>query len=600
MKKIRYDVILYPLLIVLSFVLIFAMIYKDNQAMPPMLMKVTFQGEYETENGDWQEVEQCRNIPFINGEAHLKGYFQLETTDGMVVGKVPKDIHMTAYFNHIGGQINLNGETVHIFDMENSQLGISSCGEDWIKFDNPADENDIVEIILRNPHKYGNTGAVNTFLESLYTYSGAAFDEQMTEEGAMQRTSGIVIMVVSFILLGVAVFSTILKVPYSRMLWIFGFMILSAGCYCLIDSPNFCMCGNSVVINTTVKHLCIMLYPAFLFLLTEMCLKDKVKKAGRVITGIYGVLSVAALVIAAAGGKLIYDLNYGLIFVQLAAALILMVLCALSFKKSDVRQVIMTSVCLVTLIALVTDISAVLLGTWNTAAASGIAFMAVFICSLFYSLRIIPLNIKESIRAKELQLELQENRIAVMMSQIRPHFLYNALSAICDLCSTEPLKARDALVDFSVFLRENMDAITSSEPVPFKQELSHIKTYIKLEKLRFGDRINVVYDIPEDDFNIQPLTIQPIVENAIKHGIRLKENGGTVTLRTREENGIITITVSDDGVGFDTNSPKTNSGSRSHVGLENVRSRVEKYTDGRFTVESEKGKGTVVTISFRK
>ena len=600
MKKIRYDIILYPLLIVLSFVLIFAMLRRDNQSIPTMFMKVAFQGEYETETGDWQPIEQCRKISFINGEVHLKGYFQLETPDGMIIGKVPKDTHMVAYFDHIGGQIALNSETVHIFDMENRMLGDSSCGEYWIKFDNPAEENDIVEIILQNPHKYGNSGAVKTFLDSLSTYPGAAFDEQMTEEGAMQRTSGIVIMVVSFILLGVAVFSTILKVPYSRMLWIFGFMILSAGFYCLIDSPNFCMCGNSVVINTTVKHLCIMLYPAFLFLLTEMCLNDKVKKAGRVITGIYGVLSAAALVIAAAGGKLIYDLNYILLFVQLAAALILMVLCALSFKKSDVRQVIMTSVCLVTLLALVTDISAVLLGTWNTAAASGIAFMAVFICALFYSLRIIPLNIKESIRAKELQLELQENRIAVMMSQIRPHFLYNALSAICDLCSTEPLKARDALVDFSVFLRENMDAITSSELVPFKQELSHIKNYIKLEKLRFGDRINVVYDIPEDDFNIQPLTIQPIVENAIKHGIRLKENGGTVTLRTREENGIITITVSDDGVGFDTNSPKTNSGSRSHVGLENVRSRVEKYTDGRFTVESEKGKGTVVTISFRK
>ena len=99
---------------------------------------------------------------------------------------------------------------------------------------------------------------------------------------------------------------------------------------------------------------------------------------------------------------------------------------------------------------------------------------------------------------------------------------------------------------------------------------------------------------------IQPLTVQPIVENAVKHGICMKENGGTVTLQTSEENGIVTITVIDDGVGFDLNSSETAKNSRSHVGLENVKSRVENFADGKFTVESEIGKGTVVTISFRE
>lgn len=600
MKKISYNMIIFPLLIILSAVLILVMIHNDKQSFYALPMKVTFQGEYLTESGNMQPFVQGQDINFINGEVHLKGYLQLEIPDGTVVGKVPKDLHMIAYFDHIGGQININGEPVHIFDLENKEIGNSTCGEGWIKFDNPADENDTIEIILRNPHKYGNSGAVNTFLSSMYTYTGAPFDEYMIQKGAAQRTTGIVIIVVSFIMLGVAIFSTILKVPYSRMIWIFGFLLMPAGAFCVIESPNYSLCRNSIMLSTTIKHLCIILYPMSLFLLTAMCLNDKVKKAGEAVTGIYGIMSVAVVIIAVTGKKLIYDLNFYLIIIQLAAAVFFMVLCVLSIKGSGKRQIVMKAVCLAALLALCTDISAVLMGIWNTAAASKAVFAAVFICALFYSLRIIPLNIKASIHAKELQLELQENKVAVMLSQIQPHFLYNALSAICDLCGSEPLKAREALVDFSVYLRENMDSINSRGPVSFEQELSHIKTYLKLEQLRFADKINVEYDILTDDFRIQPLTIQPIVENAVKHGICMKENGGTITLSTFEENGIVTITVTDDGVGFDVNCSEEKDCSRSHVGLKNVRNRVNKFPDGKFTVESEKGKGTVVTISFRK
>lgn len=600
MKKISYNVIIFPLLIILSAVLILVMIHNDQQSFYALPMKVTFQGEYLTESGSFQPITNDSKISFNNGEVCLKGFFQLETFDGTVVGRVPKDIHMIAYFDHIGGQININGEPVHIFDPENKELGNSSCGEGWIKFDNPADENDTIDIILRNPHKYGNSGAVNAFLSSMYTYPGAPFDEYMIQKGAAQRTTGIVIMVVSFIMLGVAIFSTILKVPYSRMIWVFGFLLMSAGAFCVIESPNYSLCGNSIMLSTTIKHLCIILYPMSLFLLTAMCLNDKVKKVGEAVTGIYGIMSAAVVIIAVTGKKLIYDLNFYLIIIQLAAAVFFMVLCVLSFKGSDKKQIIMTAVCLVTLLALGTDISAVLMGVWNSAVVSKAVFAAVFICALFFSFWIIPLNIRASIQAKGLQLELQENKVAVMLSQIQPHFLYNALSAICDLCGSEPIKAREALVDFSVYLRENMDSINSSEPVRFENELSHIKTYLKFEKLRFEDKINVVYDILTDDFRIQPLTIQPIVENAVKHGICMKENGGTITIRTSEENGIITITVTDDGVGFDVNCPEKKDCPRSHVGLENVRNRVNKFPDGKFTVESEKGKGTVVTISFRK
>ncbi|MGN0648827.1 MAG: sensor histidine kinase [Oscillospiraceae bacterium] len=600
MKKINPFVIFCPLLIVLSVVLIFVMTNDENNAIPAMLLNVSFQGEYKTGSEDWKPIPDDNNLAFTDGEIRLRGFFQLEMVDGTVIGKVEKGANLIAHFDHIGGSFIVNGESVHDFDMENSLHGNRSCGESWIAFDCPAEETDTLEIVLRNPHKYGNSDAVNIFLNSMYIYNSAAFDEPMLRQGAIPRMVGITIMVFSFIMLGVAIFSSILNVPYSRILWIFGFMILFAGIFCVIDSPNFSICGKNIVFNNTVKQLCIILYPMFLLSLAQTCLKEKTAKAGGAVTAIYGVLSMAEIIIAMTGNQLLYNLNYYMFMVQLAASLIMIVFCALNFKDSNASLNVMTAVCIGSLLALLTDDFAVLFGVWDAPVVSKAAFAVVFICALLYSLRIIPLNIKASIRAKELQMELQDNKVAVMLSQIQPHFLYNALSAICDLCGTEPIKARDALVDFSVYLRENMDSISSSEPVAFRRELSHIKTYMKLEKMRFGDKVNVVYDIQAEDFEIQPLTIQPLMENAVKHGVCMKEKGGTVTLRTSEENGVITITVIDDGVGFDVNEPTENSSARSHLGLKNVKSRVERFPDGKFSVESEKNKGTVVTISFRK
>lgn len=599
MKKVKPNLVICLALLIISVVMIVVVVHNDNHAFAASSLKVTFQGEYKAGSGNWQPIESDTKIICLDGEVRLKGYFQLEFSDGTVLGGVPKGISLITYFDHIGGEIYVNGQLEHEFDTENKLYGYSSCAADWISFDCPAEENEIVEIVLRNPHKFGNGNAVDTFLNSMYTYSGAAFDQFLSQQNAPQKTFGIVIIVISFIILGVAIFSTILKVPYSGMIWIFGFMLLFAGGFFVLDLPNYCIVGSSSVFNSIAKSLCIILYPAFMFLLTENCLRDKLKKAGGIVAGVCGGFSVAAVIIAFTGEMLIYDLNYYMLMIQHAAALVLIVLCVMSFKGSDLKQGIMTAVCLVALLSLAVDIVAVFMGVWHTAVVSKLVFAAVFVPALFYSLIFIPQNINAGLREKELQLELQENQMSVMLSQIQPHFLYNALSAICDLCGSEPLKARDALVDFSVYLRENMDSI-SSKPVRFYNELSHIDTYLKLEKLRFGDKINVVYDIEAEDFEIQPLTVQPIVENAVKHGICMKENGGTITLKTSEENGSITITVTDDGVGFDVNSTVTEGSMRSHIGLENVRKRVEKYPGGKLTVESEIGKGTVVTINFRK
>ena len=151
--------------------------------------------------------------------------------------------------------------------------------------------------------------------------------------------------------------------------------------------------------------------------------------------------------------------------------------------------------------------------------------------------------------------ELYEAEVQIMVSQIRPHFMYNTLSSIAILCKLDPETAYEAAITFSKYLRVNMDSLKKTEPVPFEQEPEHLKNYLYIEKLRFADKLNVEYDIRTADFRLPMLSIQPIVENAVKHGVGMKKEGGTVTVSTRETADAYEITVSDDGVGFDMNAP---------------------------------------------
>jgi sensor histidine kinase YesM len=205
----------------------------------------------------------------------------------------------------------------------------------------------------------------------------------------------------------------------------------------------------------------------------------------------------------------------------------------------------------------------------------------------------------ESIRYQQMQKELYEAKVGVMVSQIQPHFMYNALTSIAMMCSIDPETAQEATVTFAKYLRGNMDSLKQTNPVPFTQELEHLKKYLYIEKLRFGNKLNIEYDIQATDFVLPQLSIQPIVENAVKHGVGMKKKGGTVTIATRETDNAYEVIVSDDGVGFDTTAQKKDDG-RSHVGMENTQRRLKDMCGGEMKIESTPGEGTVATVILPK
>ena len=194
--------------------------------------------------------------------------------------------------------------------------------------------------------------------------------------------------------------------------------------------------------------------------------------------------------------------------------------------------------------------------------------------------------------------ELSDSRINIMLSQIQPHFLFNALTSISVLCEKNPMKAQTALNDFADYLRGNLDSLRRTAPVPFSKELKHIKIYLSLEQMRFESELNVVYDIEADSFLLPALTVQPLVENAVKYGVGKKPGGGTVTISTREEATCFSITVADDGVGYDPQ--ETQYDGRTHIGIDNVRARLAALVGGTLTIQSEKSRGTSATIQLPK
>ena len=238
-------------------------------------------------------------------------------------------------------------------------------------------------------------------------------------------------------------------------------------------------------------------------------------------------------------------------------------------------------------------------------------FAAIILQNLFKGYAIAYLSIIVAIEVLFLFLSVQKNidlakeeeknkeaQIKIMLSQIQPHFIYNSLSSISTLIPIDQPKAQSALDDFTEYLRMNLSSLTAVNCIHFEDELKHIKTYVAMEKLRFGDRLRVVYNIGVTDFMLPPLTIQPIVENAIKHGILKKLEGGTLTITTTESERAYVVEITDDGVGFTINNVDFDA--NIHFGLKNIQYRLAKMCGADIAVKSEVGVGTCVTVTFWK
>ncbi|MCR5145205.1 MAG: histidine kinase [Lachnospiraceae bacterium] len=195
-----------------------------------------------------------------------------------------------------------------------------------------------------------------------------------------------------------------------------------------------------------------------------------------------------------------------------------------------------------------------------------------------------------------------------MISQIGPHFVFNTLTTIKYLCKQDPDMAQEAVDEFAKYLRNNIDSLSNQRMIPFDKEMEHISNYLSIEKKRFGDDIKVIYDLRNIDFSIPCLTLQPLVENAVKYGVTQNEDGGTIIISAEVKADEVLITVEDDGPGFDFSHSVNSEGyyvidkgdGREHIGIANVQKRLEILCKGKLMIESKVGEGTRAEIRFNK
>ena len=193
----------------------------------------------------------------------------------------------------------------------------------------------------------------------------------------------------------------------------------------------------------------------------------------------------------------------------------------------------------------------------------------------------------------EQQREIASQRTSIMVLQMRPHFVYNTLMSIHSLCRLDPQKAQQITMDFTNYLRRNFNAVASDTTIPFSTELEHTRAYLAVEQAQYDDMLIVDYDTPYIHFRVPPLTLQPIVENAVKHGMNPYYGPLRISIRTRHMDSSVEIIVEDNGSGF---SPSDES--RPHIALDNIQQKLELMCGGTMSIMPRDSGGTVVTVTI--
>jgi hypothetical protein len=190
------------------------------------------------------------------------------------------------------------------------------------------------------------------------------------------------------------------------------------------------------------------------------------------------------------------------------------------------------------------------------------------------------------------------DRTDAVLNCLQPHFLFNALNVIQYLCEENPQQAERAVLDFAGFLRGNLRFLQSGAPVPFERELEHLRCYLSLEHMRYGERIRVCWEIHATAFALPPLTLQPLVENTVRFGIVKRPEGGTVCIRTAEMEEAFRVEIEDDGCGYDPREELDRG--RAHMDVLAAERRLREQCGGSLSINCRPGEGTRVTMILPK
>ena len=592
MKK-KYNIYLIGL--VFLFALFLAIVIRDVAGGSPMMKnppeKIGVEGEYSIDGKNYINIEEMDGTIGLTSNIYFRGHF---TQD------VPKGQEIQLYLNHLFVTVCIKGQEVLNCMPENGKK--VACGVRWKELISPGiTGGDVVEIHILNPHSSESITAFQGLFYSMYLCSQYELHKYLGIYDLPYRILGFFVLAVSMLILGMAMVAKLTELPASRMLCRLGLFSLFSGAFIILDTADGPFVITDVALANDLTQLTVMLSGFEMCCCIAELLKTKVRELVENMIIVFGVIIGAFAAYCLMNHTTLCSMNEYWIVAQTLFCII-MFCCGIYevyVQETKLTNSLFLISCFMMLLAALLDILDVYSELWMQHICSKAVFLTLFIIYIIQAVRLVPASIGAEAKARELERQLEDNKISVMMSQIQPHFLYNSLGAIRELCISDPRAAEQAIGEFAVFLRCNMNSLTMDKPIPFEDELNHTKNYLKLEEMGFGERLNVKFDIETMDFAMPTLTLQPVVENAIRHGIEPKDGGGTVRITVKDEGECISITVSDDGVGFDPSVPPPDT-KRKHVGMQNVRERLRRMCGGTLEIRSAPGEGTTAVIRIPK
>lgn len=589
--KVYIQIIVTLNLVLIASLLIWAFLGYTNN-IESGIKQLSMVGSYSADDGEWQPLNSDK---FVN-----KGYTKV-VFKGKFSQDLPKRKFVTLSLCDVWGEMKINGITVAENYAENKRVKTDTPGHSIKYIPSEYFEDDyVIELIMKSPYPANlNKSAFSDTFNFMVVGDKSALYEVLLKYHTFGLFVGLA--VIFFGLFGFG-FSGILFAKNKYNYFAFAFVAISCGLYMItdeifqflplwIDNPFLCMLIDKLPSYLIVLAICVYI-------------KGNVaNKTTVLIMDIAVTLSFFAMLMASimqfAGFS---DILSSEIYLYPAAIIGLMggfsciIVESFKFKNKNSQQVLiaLSPIILAELLEYINGY----LSLWPERILIRVFMIISIFIQLVFLIKATVAHYKSVIKYQKLQTELLQSRISIMVSQIQPHFLYNSLTSIAMLCEKNPKMAKTATIEFADYLRGNMNSLKEKNPVPFSNELKHLKTYLSLEKMRFGEDLNIVYDIQASDFMIPSLTVQPLVENAVKHGVGMKDDGGTVTIATREDEKTYQVIITDDGVGFDVNEKKNDG--RQHVGMENCKSRLKEMVNGEVIITSKRGEGTVSKIIIPK
>ena len=593
-KLITYVLVLS--LMILFFLLL--MIFSRNEIFDPSeeekFQKLDMVGQYQIdEDTEWVQFQSLEELPRKFHKIKISGHFDREIER--------QDIVITMY--GLRFSMDINGDKVLDFGKEGTYRFAHGPGfAMWYQnvsnlLDHPLTEADTVNIAVENVY-YDTTPELGyRYLNKIKSGQDVVFFRWFRSKALDEVISVMIIMtaIVGFAL-SIVMFPNNRRQRYAG--FAFSFFAITTGLYCLVKGAFEFM---PLFVRNPVLCMYLDCFSVY-FMVVGFVIYILFNLVGRRTTRIMYFfvwllvsISIAAFFIQLTGTRDLYEMEFIIMipgFLGILAGAVCLVADAMHYENGHSWLL---------LLILAPFILALCMTMIEPTDGSSFVRYGIFASAILHVVEMVRFYKEKKQREAErisIDKELAENRMLIMQSQIQPHFLYNSLSTIQILCEKEPGLAAEAVEHFSKYLRMNMDSLKRKECVPFEWELEHIKNYLFIEKLRFRDLLNIEYDIKTTDFSCPSLSIQPIVENAVKHGVGAKEEGGTITLATYEDAYFYHILITDDGVGFIPEERKEDE--RSHIGIENTAQRLYEMCRGSLEVESEIGIGTRVSIKIPK